>query len=1564
MRFIPVLALTLTILIPTASQADEQAELKKLQGDYKITKLSRKGKNAPADALKSKLNIKDNVFTMISPRNGGERKEPINAKIDDTKSPKHATAEGVRKTPVKSVIVLQKYGAPSHVDLWDMKPAAPAEIRGEFQSIPTRIPGYRVCEHMTASVRHVHKMTVVRSMAHTVANHNPATYFMLTGRTSITDVVQVGAKPDDWPNMGSALAKLRPGDGKLPDSAILPHLCYDQVYTTPGQFGGKLGKRFDPFVIAQDPNRADFSVKTLQLRQGLSAQRLSNRRNLLKTIDRQQRRIEKTAAIVGMDEYYDRAWTMLTSPEAKNAFDIHQEPAAVRDRYGRTQPGQSMLLARRLVEAGVRFVTSGDGTLVAWTVDSGDSSKSHVVHVDENGIAWALNLKEPEVVGRLVGEATQRPDDAGTIIETHRGGRRVLRKRLAGVAFAEQLNQLTIVDTDGKKQHIAYGDDGEQEKIFKAARRHFGGTVRKEDADAWSVMKTPLFALSVTAVIGGFLIWMAAISDPNAEITGRRSGMKRLINWLGYTIGPTWMSIFVGAVALLIVSFMVFLLIKRPERGNWPRFRGPGGAGLSGETGLPETWSAQSNIAWKTPLPGPGSSSPVIWGDHVYVTCYSGYGLDVKSPGQKSNLQRHLFCIDRGNGRVVWKKSKPLSGDIAAYSSPHTIGKHGYATSTPVADESGVYVFYGADGVIAYTHSGEQRWQAACGSKVNNYGSATSPILYGDLLFVHAGVQSGALLAFNKNTGREVWRVTGLLPSFWTPLIVKSNGRDELLYSGNYDYQVGAVDPRTGAKLWNCKTNVGTINGSPVADGNVVFLLGKNNKSAAMRTGGSGNVSATHQVWEAGKGAYITSPIYYNGHVYWSRDGGIVYCLDAKTGRVVYEKRIQGYVYASPVIADGKLYYVTRERGVLVLPASPEFRILSHNKIETDRIYYLCHHGRPVLRCLRKADGKEIWARQLVGPTGERSYGHTGSPLPWKNLIIVNVGTGAAVDRTTGRIVWQHSGLPGLATPVLYEDVKTKQPGVLIFAGRKLIARDARTGRELCSIPWKTNIAVNASDPIYHAGRAFISTTYGKHAALFDLGSGRAEQSDSNATGGHEPPDSQTAVSGVAESTAIQQVGLQDVKADAALDDGAVVPPSPKGANGDEMTLLQLVQLALDQNPRLARLDQQYQAAAARTEYVDKLPDPRVGANVFGNPIETASGSQRANLSFSQAIPWLGRLKAASQKAAFEAFAIREEYQAARLRVISGVRTGWYRLFVIDRQIETTRANQKLLNSLIRVANARIATGKAQRGDVLLGTLELSQLEERLLTYRRQRRAVEAEINRLTGRAADTPIPSPEALDVGVPKLAAKAIHQIALESQPEIQAIRLRTEAARWGVEVARLSRRPEFSFSANYFVTDNNRPASSVVSVGEDPWALGVQMSLPLWKKKYDAMTNEARWKNEAAYSSVQELADRYDALVLDLVTEARRAAETAELYRTTILPQARQTLSADQASYSNGAVEFDRVIRDYRILLTLELGYQKAIGDLAVANARIQQAAGRDLTFSTIPSKAEPQSPEPKP
>lgn len=436
----------------------------------------------------------------------------------------------------------------------------------------------------------------------------------------------------------------------------------------------------------------------------------------------------------------------------------------------------------------------------------------------------------------------------------------------------------------------------------------------------------------------------------------------------------------------------------------------------------------------------------------------------------------------------------------------------------------------------------------------------------------------------------------------------------------------------------------------------------------------------------------------------------------------------------------------------------------------------------------------------------------------------------------------------------------------------------------------------------------------------------------------------------VAESeTAIVQTSSESLEPSTAIGSkSAMIIPQPALSH----SLSELEMLAVDQNPRLVKLYQDYHAATSRAVYIDELPDPKLGASVFGAPIETASGSQRAVLSASQLIPWLGKLSAEEQRASFNAFAIRADYMAERLRVVAAVRTGWYQLYVIDKKIEIAKTNQDLLKTLIEVANAQIATGTATQGDVLLGTLELTKLEERLLTYAKLRIAIQAEVNRLVARDVDAPVTVAEDLQITLPPLSAQAVYQSALESQPEIQAAQLRTQATRWGIEVAHLSRRPELTVSAKYFFTDNNRPPSTIVDVGEDPWSLGAQVSIPLWKEKYDALEDEATWKHLASTNSETELLDRYDARITELLAEAERAEETTNLYKNTILPQAQQTLRADQESYSRGAVEFDRVIKDYRNLLTLELGYHQAVGELAISLARLSQVIGQDIPVTHSP------------
>ena len=398
-------------------------------------------------------------------------------------------------------------------------------------------------------------------------------------------------------------------------------------------------------------------------------------------------------------------------------------------------------------------------------------------------------------------------------------------------------------------------------------------------------------------------------------------------------------------------------------------------------------------------------------------------------------------------------------------------------------------------------------------------------------------------------------------------------------------------------------------------------------------------------------------------------------------------------------------------------------------------------------------------------------------------------------------------------------------------------------------------------------------------------------------------------------------------------------------------SLESLVVWAQQANPRLARLSQLAAAAEAKTVYADKLPDPVIGTQVFADPIETAAGSQRANMSIVQMIPWLRRLDAQSQQSYVEALSAWQTFEAERLKVVADVRVHWYRLYVLGKQVELNRAKSEVLRPLVSIASDRIATGSGSTRDAWLGHLELSKLEEERLQLRQQLAAVKAELNCVVGRDVDHRLDVPTDVEVSLPHWTLDALRHLIRQRQPEIAAAELHATATCWGVEVARLKRRPDLSLSANWYAIDGNRPTPSIVDVGRDAWSLGAQVSMPLSRQKYDAIEEEAMWQHSAAQTEVDELVQRYDTLLLDLWERAKAAAETAKLYQDTLLPEAQLALDADIDSYSNSRVDLDSIVRDFRSVLLLEVGYHRALGELAIALARIQQAVGTDLETSVV-------------
>ena len=261
------------------------------------------------------------------------------------------------RATAKSVIQLFQFGGPSHFETFDPKPNAPQEIRGEFEAIGTSVPEIQVCEHLPRMAQIANRYSLVRTVSHKSSSHNPGAYYSLVGREPLINRVTLNASATDFPHPGSVLDYLDGRPSSMPTFVSLPTMIADGPFRTPGEFAGLLGKKYDPLWILRDPNSKDFNVEELSLPTEVDVTRLNRRGDTLSQLDALSRLTDRVAAVKGMSDYQSRAIQLLTSTETKRALSIHQESESTRDLYGRTTYGQSVLLARRLVEAGVRFVT-------------------------------------------------------------------------------------------------------------------------------------------------------------------------------------------------------------------------------------------------------------------------------------------------------------------------------------------------------------------------------------------------------------------------------------------------------------------------------------------------------------------------------------------------------------------------------------------------------------------------------------------------------------------------------------------------------------------------------------------------------------------------------------------------------------------------------------------------------------------------------------------------------------------------------------------------------------------------------------------------------------------------------------------------------------------------------------------------------------------------------------------------------------------------------------------------------------------------------------------------------
>jgi len=386
---------------------------------------------------------------------------------------------------------------------------------------------------------------------------------------------------------------------------------------------------------------------------------------------------------------------------------------------------------------------------------------------------------------------------------------------------------------------------------------------------------------------------------------------------------------------------------------NWPQWRGPGGQGISAETALPIEWGPATNVAWKTALPGTGMSSPIVWGNRVYVTSViegdviAGHRAvkhrmekdeDWIHPDSVAGDRRHTFkvvALDAATGKIEW--------DRTAYEGPVYDARHrrsSFAGPTPVTDGKMVYAYFGPEGLYAYDASGTLRWTVREPFRLLGLGTGTSPVLYENLVIVQRDEDNGeesVIVAYDKTTGKEAWRTRRPIEISWsTPVLVQASGRIELVTVGSE--RIIAYDPSTGRELWQTKGVASNAIHTPLAGhGLVIATAGYPEKRViALRPGA---VAEDQRVaWQFARGTgYVISNLLYGDYLYLFADNGIVTCLDAKTGAVKYEGgRVPkpAKFMGSPVGFAGYVALTSEDGDTFMLKAGPVHEIARTNSLE------------------------------------------------------------------------------------------------------------------------------------------------------------------------------------------------------------------------------------------------------------------------------------------------------------------------------------------------------------------------------------------------------------------------------------------------------------------------------------------------------------------------------------------------------------------------------------------------------------------------------------------------------
>jgi outer membrane protein assembly factor BamB len=365
---------------------------------------------------------------------------------------------------------------------------------------------------------------------------------------------------------------------------------------------------------------------------------------------------------------------------------------------------------------------------------------------------------------------------------------------------------------------------------------------------------------------------------------------------------------------------------------NWPAWRGPNANGVSNARDLPVTWTQTENIRWKTPLDGPCNSTPIVWGDRVFLT----QGLD-------GGRRRAIVAIDRSSGKKLWLHEVPCSVEETSHrDNPPCSG-------SPATDGNAVYAHFASAGVVACDFVGKELWHRDLGPVLHKWGNGTSPVIYKNLLIIYQGPGEPTFItALDKRTGKTIWEKkepginSPVFGSWSTPVVITVGGRDELIMplpgdrvGGDGEFK--AYDPMTGDELWRC-VGLGTeVYAMPVVSAArdlIIGISGHNGPTMAVRPGGRGDVTESHRLWHTTSNPQrIGSGVLHDGHLYLADADGFAECLDARNGERVWKERLAGKLWGSMLLADGRLHVSNLEGQTFVLAASPKFELIAKNDI-------------------------------------------------------------------------------------------------------------------------------------------------------------------------------------------------------------------------------------------------------------------------------------------------------------------------------------------------------------------------------------------------------------------------------------------------------------------------------------------------------------------------------------------------------------------------------------------------------------------------------------------------------